>query len=88
MTNKKNKIEQQLFDYFYSHPQKDVNDLMEIAKQEYQKASEQIVPVYKPRTISNLKEIPDEYITQQKKVREKRRHQDESTYAANNYNFE
>lgn len=86
--NKKSKIEQQIFDYFYSHPQKDVTDLMKIAEQEYQKVSEQIIPAYKPRTINSLKEIPDEYMAQQKKVKEKRQHKDESTYAANNYNFE
>lgn len=82
--DEKRSIDAILFDYFYSHPEKGVDDILEIANTEYGKARREIIPVYKPRIIEGLGNISDEFNTKRSRVQRKTL-KDEST---NSYGFE
>lgn len=79
---KEKSIENALFDYFYNHPEKDVDDLLDIADQAYAKAQVEIVPAFKPRIVESLESVSDEFDSRRTFVR-KKEVKDESTNAYN-----
>lgn len=75
----KQSIDDILFDYFYTHPEKNVDDVIKVAQTAYASATKQIVPAYKARLIDDLDGIPDDYDTKYSQVKRKEYH-DESTF--------
>lgn len=68
-----------LFEYFYSHPGKEVEEVTNLAVAAKQEASVQVIPQYKPRKIEDLGGVPDEYDVERKKA-EAKVYKDESTF--------
>lgn len=71
-------LESQLVQYFYTHPYKTVEDVMELVKVAKDQAIQQVIPKYNPRNINSISSIPDEYIMDSKATRAKI-YQDETT---------
>lgn len=72
-------LESQLVQYFYTHPYKTVEDVMELVKVAKGQATQQVIPKYNPRSIDSVSSVPDEYIMDSKVTRAKI-YQDETTH--------
>lgn len=75
-----NNIENQLIKFFYKNPATSIDEVIEIVKDAKEKASRQVIPVYKARQISNNNIASDEYSLNTKVVK-KETYKDQSTFS-------
>lgn len=72
-------LQEVLYNYFYTHPGKEIEDITELAVTAKEQADGEIIPTYKPRQIEDLSAVPDEYDVERKNP-ERKVYEDESTF--------